>query len=129
MADKREMADTITAWVRQNIRYVAVEHGEYAYRPASPESVLSDKYGDCKGMAALIKDMLCHSGIDGRMVWIRIRKVTRQNFGTTASISTIIKRHKADTENSAECILQKTRKVRAFDFIKAAHGSGKFEGS
>lgn len=87
MADKREMADTITAWVRQNIRYVAVEHGEYAYRPASPESVLSDKYGDCKGMAALIKDMLCHSGIDGRMVWIGTKGAVSTRWDSVPSLS------------------------------------------
>ncbi|MDE6277550.1 MAG: transglutaminase-like domain-containing protein [Muribaculaceae bacterium] len=62
--------DTIASWVRNNIRYIAVEHGEYAYRPDAAEAVLTKRYGDCKGSANLIRTMLRSVGIDGRLVWI-----------------------------------------------------------
>lgn len=62
--------DSIAAWVRRNIRYVAIEHGDYAFSPAPPAQVLACRYGDCKGSASLIKGMMRAVGIDGRMVWI-----------------------------------------------------------
>lgn len=62
--------DTIASWVRNNIRYIAVEHGEYAYSPDAAEAVLAKRFGDCKGSANLIRTMLQSVGIDGRLVWI-----------------------------------------------------------
>ncbi len=62
--------DTIASWVRQNIRYVGIEHGEYAHKPDAAASVLQKRYGDCKGSANLIKAMLKSVGIDGRLCWI-----------------------------------------------------------
>lgn len=73
-----EIIDSIASWVRQNIRYVAVEHGEYGIRPEAAHTVLERRYGDCKGSANLIKALLHSSGIDGRLVWI----------GTAAEVST-----------------------------------------
>lgn len=73
-----EKIDSIASWVRQNIRYVAVEHGEYGIRPEAAHTVLERRYGDCKGSANLIKALLQSSGIDGRLVWI----------GTAEEIST-----------------------------------------
>lgn len=69
-ASDLEMIDSIASWVRQNIRYVAVEHGEYGIRPEPAADVLSRRYGDCKGSASLIKALLHEAGIDGRLVWI-----------------------------------------------------------
>lgn len=69
-ANEIEKIDTIASWVRQNIRYVGIEHGEYAHKPDAASSVLEKRYGDCKGSANLIKAMLKSSGIDGRLCWI-----------------------------------------------------------
>lgn len=65
-----DKAEAIASWVRQNIRYVAIEHGEWAYRPDDAENTLAKRYGDCKCSANLIKAMLCSVGIDGRFCWI-----------------------------------------------------------
>ena len=65
-----DKAEAIASWVRQNIRYVAIEHGEWAYRPDNAENTLAKRYGDCKCSANLIKAMLCSVGIDGRFCWI-----------------------------------------------------------
>ena len=62
--------DSIAGWVRRNIRYVAIEHGDYAHRPEAAATVLEKRYGDCKGSANLIRNMLRACGIDGRLVWI-----------------------------------------------------------
>lgn len=65
-----EKINRIAAWVRNNIRYVAIEHGEYGFRPAAADEVLQKRFGDCKGSANLIRIMLRSAGIDGRLVWI-----------------------------------------------------------
>lgn len=64
------LADSTAAWVRHNIRYLAIEHGEYAFRPTPAAEVLSHRAGDCKGSANLIKALLRKNGLDGRLVWI-----------------------------------------------------------
>lgn len=64
------IADSCAAWVRQNIRYLAIEHGEYAFRPDAASDVLKNRAGDCKGSANLIKELLRSNGLDGRLVWI-----------------------------------------------------------
>ncbi len=60
----------IQDWVRENIRYVAIEAGDLAFTPDRPSEVLKKRFGDCKGSASLIKAMLQAVGIDGRLVWI-----------------------------------------------------------
>jgi len=62
--------DSVARWVRSNIRYVAIEHGDYGRSPAPATEVLEKRYGDCKGSASLIKDMLRGIGIDARLAWI-----------------------------------------------------------
>ncbi len=64
------LIDSTAAWVRQNIRYLAVEHGEYAFRPASAAEVIRSRAGDCKGSANLIKALLRKNGLDGRLAWV-----------------------------------------------------------
>lgn len=65
-----EKANAVASWVRQNIRYIAIEHGEWAFRPEKASEVFAKRYGDCKGSANLIKAMLRCVGIDGRICWI-----------------------------------------------------------
>lgn len=54
----------IYRYVQQNIRYVAFEEGEAAYRPDSPAEVLRKRYGDCKGMSLLLATLLQRCGIE-----------------------------------------------------------------
>lgn len=63
------IVDSIASWVRQNIRYLAIEHGDYAFRPETAPDVLKNRAGDCKGSANLIKALLRSVGLDGRLVW------------------------------------------------------------
>lgn len=71
--DVKEKIDTIASWVRQNIRYIAVENGDYGIHPEAADVVLHRKYGDCKGSASLIRALLRAVGIDGRYVWLGTR--------------------------------------------------------
>ena len=61
---------TLLNWVHQNIRYIAYEDGIAAFKPARATDVLTKKYGDCKGMANLLKGLLKGIGLDARLCWI-----------------------------------------------------------
>lgn len=82
-----DRANAIAAWVRENIRYVAIEHGEFAHRPDSPSGVLAKRYGDCKGSANLMRAMLRAVGIDGRLVWIGTRDDVPADWSVNPAMS------------------------------------------
>ena len=78
--DGKEKINKLVEWVQNRIRYIAIEHGEYGTRPDLASEVLRKRYGDCKGMSALLKAMLTSVGFDARLVWIGTDEV-----GTTWS--------------------------------------------
>ncbi len=45
-------------FVQKQIRYFGTEIGPYSHRPASPETVLKKRYGDCKDKVALLSALL-----------------------------------------------------------------------
>ncbi len=70
---KTEDLDKIKAiyyWVQDNIRYIAFENGIMGFKPESCQKVYGNKYGDCKGMANLTKEMLQIAGYDARLTWL-----------------------------------------------------------
>lgn len=54
-------------WIQDHIRYVAFEAGIAGHRPDTPKEVLRKRYGDCKGMALLLKTLLKAQGFDARL--------------------------------------------------------------
>jgi hypothetical protein len=58
------------AWVQDNIRYIAFEDGIAGFEPDNAQEVLRKKYGDCKGMANLVKSLLEAEGFDARLSWL-----------------------------------------------------------
>ncbi len=73
VANKKTDMDIIEAvfyWVQDNIRYVAFEDGLAAFKPENCQNVYAQRYGDCKGMANLLKCMLTSLGYDARLTWI-----------------------------------------------------------
>ncbi|MBK6827344.1 MAG: transglutaminase domain-containing protein [Chitinophagaceae bacterium] len=62
-------------WVQDNIRYIAFEDGLAGFIPAAAQDVYKSKYGDCKGMANLITEMLKLAGFDAYMTWIGTRHI------------------------------------------------------
>lgn len=68
-----EKIKSIYYWVQDNIRYIAYEDGYSGYIPSSAQDVMTKKYGDCKGMANLLTEMLKLSGYDAHFTWIGTR--------------------------------------------------------
>lgn len=62
-------------WVQDNIRYIAFEDGIAAFKPDEAHAVFEKRYGDCKGMANLMKEMLKVAGYDARLTWIGTRRI------------------------------------------------------
>ena len=69
-ANDVDKVKSIYYWVQDNIRYIAYEDGYSGYIPATVQDVLSKKYGDCKGMANLLTEMLKLAGFDAHFTWI-----------------------------------------------------------
>jgi transglutaminase-like putative cysteine protease len=65
-----EKIESIFYWVQDNIRYIAFEDGIMGFKPDAAQNVLQKKYGDCKGKANLLKEMLKIAGYDARLTWI-----------------------------------------------------------
>ncbi|MFL5808780.1 MAG: transglutaminase family protein, partial [Flavisolibacter sp.] len=65
-----EKIESIFYWVQDNIRYIAFENGIMGFKPDAAQNVFNNKYGDCKGKANLLKEMLKLAGYDARLTWI-----------------------------------------------------------
>lgn len=65
-----EKIESIFYWVQDNIRYIAFENGIMGFKPDAAQNVFKNKYGDCKGKANLLKEMLKIAGFDARLTWI-----------------------------------------------------------
>ncbi|MFN5251849.1 MAG: transglutaminase-like domain-containing protein [Bacteroidota bacterium] len=70
---KEEQMKAIYYWVQDNIRYIAFEDGIAGFKPEECKDVFENRYGDCKGMANLLVNMLKIAGFDARHVWIGTR--------------------------------------------------------
>jgi len=70
-----EKIEALYYWVQNNIRYIAFEDGLAGFKPENAQDVLYNKYGDCKGMANLLKEMLVIAGFDARLTWIGTNRI------------------------------------------------------
>ncbi len=70
-----EKIKNIYYWVQDNIRYIAFEDGIAGFKPDDSQNVFNKKYGDCKGMANLTKQMLKVAGFDARLCWIGTKHI------------------------------------------------------
>ena len=70
-----EKIKAIYYWVQDNIRYIAFEDGIAGFKPDEASNVYAKKYGDCKGMANLTKQMLIEAGFDARLTWIGTKRI------------------------------------------------------
>ena len=62
--DRETKIERLLDFVGKRIRYVAFEEGEAGYRPDKPAEVIRKRFGDCKGMALLLKTLLNRAGIE-----------------------------------------------------------------
>ena len=63
-AGPRERLAALLGFTSRQVRYVAVQVGIGGYRPAPPAEVLGLQWGDCKGKALLLIDLLKEAGIE-----------------------------------------------------------------
>jgi hypothetical protein len=73
LTTEQEKVKAVFQWVQDNIRYIAFEDGIAGFKPEKAQEVLRKKYGDCKGMANLVTEMLRSIAIDARKCWIGTR--------------------------------------------------------
>lgn len=67
---RREQAAAIYEWVAKNIRYVAVYLGNGGLEPNTAESILANRYGDCKDHTVILEALLAAKGIASTPVLI-----------------------------------------------------------
>lgn len=70
-----EKIKAIYYWVQDRIRYIAYEDGYSGFIPSTAQDVLDGKFGDCKGMANLLTEMLKQAGYDAHFSWIGTRQI------------------------------------------------------
>lgn len=63
ITDQREQVRVLYNWVKNNIRYVAVYMGNGGFVPHDVNSILHNRYGDCKDHAAILEALLSAKGI------------------------------------------------------------------
>jgi transglutaminase-like putative cysteine protease len=64
LVSPRDKAIALNDWVRKNIRYVAVYVGPGGVVPHSVETILANRYGDCKDHVAILEALLAAVGIE-----------------------------------------------------------------
>jgi PAS domain-containing protein len=69
--DPRQRLETLLAFLRQDVRYVAVEVGIGGFRPTPAAETLERRWGDCKDKSLLLIDLLHEVGVEAYPVLIR----------------------------------------------------------
>ncbi|TKG89886.1 DUF3857 domain-containing protein [Puteibacter caeruleilacunae] len=71
----QDKVKAIYYWVQQNIKYLAYEQGFMGLIPSSGCDVYNERFGDCKGMSSLIKEMMRMAGVEGHYSWVGTRSL------------------------------------------------------
>lgn len=64
----KELLTNIFNWVTTDIRYVSVQFGEASHQPHLVKDTLTNRYGDCKDQALLLKTLCKEAGIDASLI-------------------------------------------------------------
>lgn len=67
------LAENIFNWVQHHVNYVAYEDGLGGFIPRTPNSVIKNRFGDCKDMAMLTKTMMNKCGLECYIAWVGTR--------------------------------------------------------
>lgn len=112
---ERARAIAINEWVRKNIRYVAIYLGNGGFVPHSADSVLANRYGDCKDHTALMEALLRAAGIEATPVLIQANAAYR--LAPVASLATF--NHAINYIPSLDLYLDSTAENIAGGFLPA----------
>ena len=63
VTDKKQQANVLYNWVRKNIRYVGSYIGNGGYVPHDAQSILNNRWGDCKDHVVILGVLLAAKGI------------------------------------------------------------------
>ena len=63
VTDKKQQANILYNWVRKNIRYVGSYIGNGGYVPHDAQSILNNRWGDCKDHVVILGVLLAAKGI------------------------------------------------------------------
>jgi tetratricopeptide (TPR) repeat protein len=69
--DRREIVTRALAYIQKRVRYAGVEVGESSVVPRPPQTVLGNRYGDCKDKATLLVAMLRAAGVKAHVALLR----------------------------------------------------------
>lgn len=69
--DRREIVTKALAWIQTRVRYAGVEVGESSVVPRTPQTVLANRYGDCKDKATLLVALLREAKIKAHVALLR----------------------------------------------------------
>ncbi|HEX8172822.1 MAG TPA: DUF3857 domain-containing protein [Thermoanaerobaculia bacterium] len=69
-AKKADAVRTLGRFAQRDVRYVAVEIGIGGYQPHAAGDVFSNRYGDCKDKATLLRTMLREVGVESEYVLV-----------------------------------------------------------
>lgn len=75
LTDDRDKAAKLFAWVQGHIKYIAVEDGMNGLIPADAVNVCEARYGDCKGMANLLRALMNNAGLTAYLTWVGTRSI------------------------------------------------------
>ena len=101
--DKVEKMRALTAYVQQQIPYVAIEVGIGGYQPHSAGDVFNHQYGDCKDKATLLSTMLHQIGIEAYYVVIDTdRGIVRPDYPSMHFDHVILAIHLPDDVPSSQ---------------------------
>lgn len=64
---QKDKARSIIEFVQDNFRYVAMNFGEHTVKPHPTKEIFQNRYGDCKDLALLVKQMLKIAGIESNL--------------------------------------------------------------
>lgn len=110
-----EKIKNIYYWVQDNIRYIAFLDGIAGFKPDDSQNVYNKRYGDCKGMANLTKQMLVLAGFDARLCWIGTNHIAYDY--STPSLS---------VDNHMICALLKDGKTYFLDGTEKYNSYGEY---
>ena len=82
---QEEQAKVLYQWVSKNIRYVAIYLGAGGVVPNDAESIIHNRYGDCKDHDILLRALLAAKGIETSSVLINLG--ASYNLHTLGTIS------------------------------------------
>ena len=72
MTDQKSQVDAMYRWVSKNIRYVAVYLGTGGVVPHAAQTILNNRYGDCKDHAVILETLLKAKGIESSQALINL---------------------------------------------------------